>query len=134
MFSELWLVPVKKGPRVPTTFRNPKKDVVRALNLATPGSHQGRSLRVYEEDLSSIECEVNILCIRFVAEGQDTPLGRLLNWSTLRRPVKLPAECRLQPAVFPRYEEMLKVILILIINSLLDFHFYSSLAHPSRIL
>ena len=109
-FSELWLVPVKKGVRVPTTFRNPKKDMARALNLATRGSHQGRSLRVYEEDLSSIECESNILRVCFVAEGRDTPLGRLLSWSTLRRPVKLPAECPLQPAVLPPHEEMLKVI------------------------
>ena len=90
-------------------FRNPKKDVVRALNLATQGSRQGGELRVYEEDLSSVECESNILRVRFVAEGRDTTLGRLLNWSNLRRPVRLPAECRLQPVVLPRHEEMLKV-------------------------
>ena len=100
---------MKRGARVPTTFSNPKKEVVRALNLATRGSHQGDELRVYEEDLSSVECEANILRVRFVAEGRDTPLGRLLNWSNLRRPVRLPAECRIQPAVLPRHEEMLKV-------------------------
>ena len=108
--SELWLVPVKRGARVPTTFQNPKKDVVRALNLATQGSRQGGELRVEVEDLSSVECVSNILRVRFVAEGRDTPLGRLLNWSIFRRPVRLPVECRLQPAVLPRHEEMLKVI------------------------
>ena len=95
---------MKRGARVPTTFSNPKKEVVQALNLATRGSHQGDELRVYEEDLSSVECEANILCVRFVAEGSDTPLGRLLNWSNLRRPVRLPVECRLQPVVLPWHE------------------------------
>ena len=108
--SELWLVPVKRGSRVPTTFSNPKKEVARAFNLATRGSHQGDELRVFEEDLSSVECEGNVLRVRFVAEGRDTPLGRLLHWSNLGRPVKLPVECRIQAAVLPRHEELLKVI------------------------
>ena len=107
--SELWLVPAKRGTRVPTTFRNPKKEVVRAFNFATRSSHQGEELRIFEDDLGSVEIEGNVLRVRFVAEGRDTPLGRILHWSNLGRPVRISVDCRVQAAVLPRHEEILKV-------------------------
>ena len=100
---------MKRGSKVPTTFRCPKKEVARAFNLATRSSHQGEELRIYEEDLGSVEVEGNVLRVRFVAEGRDTPLGRILHWSNLGRSVRISVDCRVQAAVLPRHEEILKV-------------------------
>ena len=108
-FSEVWLVPRKTGGYIPATFRDPKAEVVRALNQATWGAPRGKSLKVYPSDLSSVEVVNNVCRIRFAAEGKNSILESILKWSGCQRSVTLHSECRLQPAVLPVHEELVKV-------------------------
>ena len=108
-FSEVWLVPRKTGGYIPATLRDPKAEVVWALNQATWGAPWGKSLKVYASDLSSVEIEHNVCRIRFANEGKNSILDSILKWSSCQRSVKLHSECRLQPAVLPVHEEFVKV-------------------------
>ena len=107
--SEVWLVPHKTGGYIPATFSDPKAEVVRALNRATSGAPQGKSLKVYASDLSCVEIEKNVCKIWFALSRKGMILESLLGWSGCRRSVMLGCECRLQPAVLPALEELVKV-------------------------
>ena len=56
-----------------------------------------------------MEVENNVCKIRFAQSGKGTILMSLLGWSGCRRSAMLGCECRLQPAVLPAHEELVKV-------------------------
>ena len=106
--SEVWLVPKNSGGFIPTTFRCLMAEVVRALNHATSGAKQGSSLKVYIEDLISTEIQNGVARVRFTTSGKGSLIEALLGWSATKCSVKLGCECRLQPAVLPAHEDLVK--------------------------
>ena len=93
--------PPKTGGYIPATLHDPKVEVVQAP--------QGKLLKVLPSDLSSVEIEHNVCRIRFANMGKGSILDSILSWSGCRQSVKLGTECRLQTAVLPVHEELVKV-------------------------
>ena len=107
-FSELWVFP-KSKPIGRAFLSDLKVKIVEAFNLKTGGSRKCNSLFLRGDEISLAEFVSGSVRVRFVASGPGSKLFHLVRYfSSFDRVIWLGARCRVQTAVSPYYEDLVK--------------------------
>ena len=107
-FRELWVIPESK--QIGRSYLSDLcVKVVEAFNLKTGGSRKCDDLFVRGDEISLVEYVSGLVRVRFVACGPGSKLFHLVRYfSSFERVIWLGAQCRVQAAVSPYYEDLVK--------------------------
>ena len=106
--SEVWVLP--ESGRIGKAFLSDLFiKVVEALNLKTQFSRKCDDLFVRGEEVSLVEGTADLVRVRFVSSGPGSKLFHLVRYfASFERTIWLGCKCRVQAAVSPYYEDLVK--------------------------
>ena len=104
----MWVLP-ESGKIGKAFLSDLRVKVVEALNLKTGNSRKCDDLFVRGDEISLVELVNGIVHVRFVTSGPGSKLFHLVRYfASFDRVIWLGAKCRVQAAVSPSYEDLVK--------------------------
>ena len=104
----MWVIP--ESGRIGKGFLSDLRvKVLEALNLKTRNSRRSDDLFVRGDEVSLVEYTNDIVRVRFVTSGPGSKLFHLVRYfASFERIIWLGTKCRVQAAVSPCYEDLVK--------------------------